>query len=147
MELVGIALSPVFRRLFRLPGRSCVDALASWMTAATVGVLITSQQYEKGFYSQREAATIATNFSVVSLPFCVVIAEFVQLAHVFVPFYLTVCCAGLITAVVMPRIPPLSEIPDQYSESGKQRLEREMSSEQALPFPDARVFGSTRTGR
>ena len=29
-----------------------------------------------------------TNFSVVSLPFCVVIAEFVQLGHVFVPFYL-----------------------------------------------------------
>lgn len=128
MELVGIALSPVFRRLFRLPGRSCVDAIASWMTAATVGVLITSQQYEKGFYSQREAATIATNFSVVSLPFCVVIAEFVQLGHVFVPFYLTVCCAGLITAIVMPRIPPLSKIPDQYSEAGKQRSERDRLS-------------------
>ena len=128
MELVGIALSPLFRRLFRLPGRSCVDAIASWMTAATVGVLITSQQYEKGFYSQREAATIATNFSVVSLPFCVVIAEFVQLGHVFVPFYLTVCCAGLITAIVMPRIPPLSKIPDQYSEAGKQRSERDRLS-------------------
>ena len=44
MELVGLALSPVFRFLFRLPGRSCVDAIASWMTAATVGVLITSEQ-------------------------------------------------------------------------------------------------------
>ena len=70
MELVGLALAPVFRFLFRLPGRSCVDAIASWMTAATVGVLITSQQYESGFYNKREAATITTNFSIVSLPFC-----------------------------------------------------------------------------
>ena len=33
-----------------------------------VGVLITLQQYERGYYTAREAATICTNFSVVSVP-------------------------------------------------------------------------------
>jgi len=68
MELVGTLFSRIFQKVFRLPGRSCIDALASWMVAAPVGVLITSQQYESGNYSGREAAVIATNFSVVALP-------------------------------------------------------------------------------
>jgi nucleoside recognition membrane protein YjiH len=35
-----------------------------------VGVLITSRQYEEGFYSRREATVISTTFSVVSITFC-----------------------------------------------------------------------------
>ena len=42
----------MFRRVFRLPGRSAIDAMASWLAAAAVGILITSQQYESGFYSR-----------------------------------------------------------------------------------------------
>ena len=125
MELVGTLFSRAFQKLFRLPGRSAIDALASWMAAAPVGVLITSQQYESGNYSGREAATIATNFSVVSLPFCVVVAQFSGLEHLFIQYYLTVCFAGLIAALIMPRIPPLSRIPDDYSAAGRQLFETE----------------------
>jgi len=123
MELVGTLLSRAFRRLFLLPGRSCIDALASWLSAAPVGVLITIQQYQQGNYSQREAAVIATNFSVVSLPFCVIVAEFSGMAHLFVEYYLTVVVAGLTAAFITPRIPPLSRLPDTYSESGHQLFE------------------------
>jgi nucleoside recognition membrane protein YjiH len=120
MELVGTLLSRLFRRLFTLPGRSCMDALASWMAAASVGVILTSQQHARGYYSGREAACIATNFSVVSLPFCVVVAEFTGLGHLFVPYYLTICLAGVVSAMILPRIPPLSLIPDDYAEAGRQ---------------------------
>jgi nucleoside recognition membrane protein YjiH len=120
MELIGTVFRNVFRKLFRLPGRSCIDAVASWMAAAPVGVLITSQQFDRGFYSGREAATIATNFSVVSLPFCLVVAQFTGLGHLFFPYYMTVVAAGLITAMILPRIPPLSLKKDQYSGAGKQ---------------------------
>jgi len=131
MELAGTLLSRAFRVAFRLPGRSCIDALASWMAAAPVGVLLTSQQFERGNYSGREAAVIATNFSVVSVPFCVIVAEFVGLAHLFVQYYLTVVIAGLVAAVITPRIPPLSRIPDTYSEAGKQ-LEEDLYPPQGL---------------
>jgi len=120
MDLAGTLLSRAFRTAFRLPGRSCIDALASWMAAAPVGVLLTSQQFERGNYSGREAAVIATNFSVVSVPSCVIVAEFVGLAHLFVQYYLTIVVAGLTAALITPRIPPLSRIPDAYSEVGKQ---------------------------
>jgi nucleoside recognition membrane protein YjiH len=123
MELIGTVFRNIFRKLFRLPGRSCIDAVASWMATAPVGILITSQQYDRGFYSGREAATIATNFSVVSLPFCLVVAQFTGLGHLFFPYYMTVVVAGLITAMILPRIPPLSRKKDQYSEAGKQITE------------------------
>ena len=132
MELIGTLLSRVFRRLFTLPGRSCMDALASWMAAASLGIILTTQQYRGGYYSAREAACIATNFSVVSLPFCVVFAEFTDLGHLFVPYYLTICVAGVVSAMVMPRIPPLSLIPDEYSAAGRQVPED--------PAPDSRLF-------
>ncbi len=120
MEFVGTLLRRPFQALFTLPGRSCVDAMASWMAAAAVGVTITSLQYDRGYYSGREAAVIATNFSVVSLPFCLLVAQFTQLGHLFIPFYLTVVVSGLVAAMILPRIPPLSWKPDQYSAAGKQ---------------------------
>ena len=123
MELLGTVLSPLFRLSFRLPGRSCIDALASWMASAPVGVLITSQQFDRGNYSGREAAVIATNFSVVSVPFCVIVADFMNLSHRFIEYYLTVVVCGLVAAVITPRIPPLSRIPDTYSEAGQQYFE------------------------
>jgi nucleoside recognition membrane protein YjiH len=120
MDLAGTLLSRIFRRLFRLPGRSCIDALASWMSSAPVGVLITSQQFERGNYSGREAAVIATNFSVVSVPFCVIVANTVGISHLFLQYYLIVVVCGLIAAMITPRLWPLSRIADTYSEAGKQ---------------------------
>ena len=107
MEFVGTLLQPVFRRLFTLPGRAAVDALASWLAAAAVGVLITISQYEQGYYSRREAIVIATNFSVTSLPFCLFVIEFIGLREHFFSVYATVVGIGLCCAVVLPRLPPL----------------------------------------
>ncbi len=114
MEFAGTLLRPTFRRLFTLPGRASIDALASWIGSAVVGTLITIDQYERGYYSAREASVIATSFSIVSIAFSVVIIGFVGLGELFVPYYATVCVASLIAALILPRIPPLSRKPDTY---------------------------------
>lgn len=119
MEYIGTLLSKPFARAFRLPGRSAIDASASWLGAAPVGVLITSQQYDGGFYNKREAATIATNFSLASAAFCLLIAEFIGIGKHFVPFYLTVVVTGLIVAVIIPRLPPLRNKAETYKVDGK----------------------------
>ncbi|WP_404297730.1 YjiH family protein [Halomonas sp.] len=116
MEFIGSLVRKPFRVIFRLPGRSAIDATDSWMGSGTVGVLITTQQYEKGFYNRREASVIATNFSIVSIAFALLITSFVDLNHMFVQFYVTVVVAGLIAAVIVPRLPPLSRKPDTYYE-------------------------------
>ncbi|MDX1404233.1 MAG: YjiH family protein [Woeseiaceae bacterium] len=112
MEFVGTMLKRVFRVLFTLPGRSAIDALASWMSAAPVGVMITIQQYITGHYMAREAAVIATNFSVVSVPFALVVANTVGVGHMFPTYYAAVILTGVVTAMIMPRIWPLSGFPD-----------------------------------
>ncbi|UZT80317.1 YjiH family protein [Ectopseudomonas chengduensis] len=114
MEFCGTLVRNVFRKIFGLPGRSAIDAIASWLGSGTVGVLITAQQYQKGFYSAREAAVIATNFSIASIAFSLLITSFMKLDHLFVPFYLTVVVAGLAAAIITPRIPPLSWKKDEY---------------------------------
>nr|WP_229703935.1 YjiH family protein [Caldalkalibacillus thermarum] len=121
MEFIGTLLRRVMKPLFTLPGRSSIDCLASWMGSGTVGVLVTMKQYDGGFYSQREAAVIATNFSIASIAFSLVVINFIGLGHMFVPFYVTVVVAGVIAAIIMPRIPPLSRKEDTYYEPvGKQ---------------------------
>lgn len=114
MEFVGTLLKGPFERLFRLPGRSAIDATASFVSAAAVGLLITIGQYERGYYTAREAAAIATNFSVVSIPFSLVVAEVAGIADVYFAWYLTVVTACLVCALVMVRIPPLTRIADDY---------------------------------
>ncbi|GGK11962.1 membrane protein [Caldalkalibacillus thermarum] len=121
LELVGALMTKIMRPVFTLPGRSSIDCLTSWMGDGTIGVLLTSKQYEDGYYTKREAAVIATNFSVVSITFSLVVISFIDLGHLFVPFYFTVILAGVVAAIIMPRIPPLSRKEDTYYEPvGKQ---------------------------
>ena len=114
LELFGTLLAKIMRPAFKLPGRSSIDCIASWLGDGTIGVLLTSKQYEEGFYTKKEAAIIGTTFSVVSITFSLVVIAQVGLGHLFVPFYLTILVAGLFAAFIMPRIPPLSRKPETY---------------------------------
>ncbi len=51
LEFAGALLTPIMRPLFKLPGRSSIDCAASWMGDGTIGVLLTNQQYEQGYYT------------------------------------------------------------------------------------------------
>ncbi len=108
LEMVGSLLTKVMRPLFNLPGRSAVDCMASWLGDGSVGILMSSKQYEEKRYTQREAAVIGTTFSAVSISFSLVVLAQVGLDDHFVAFYLTVCLAGIIVALIVPRLPPLS---------------------------------------
>ncbi|WP_339213079.1 YjiH family protein [Ornithinibacillus sp. FSL M8-0202] len=126
MELFGTLATKIMRPLFKLPGRSSIDALASWIGDGTIGVLLTSKQYEDGYYTKREAAVIGTTFSVVSITFSLVVIDQVNLSHMFVPFYITILIAGLVAALVMPRIPPLSRKADTYINEQASGIEEEI---------------------
>jgi len=108
LELVGTLLTKVMRPLFGVPGRSAVNCVASWLGDGSVGILMTARQYEDKYYTQREAAVIGTTFSAVSITFCLVVIGQVKLEYLFAPFYLTVCLAGVVAAIIVPRLPPLS---------------------------------------
>ncbi len=114
LELLGTLMTRIMRPVFNLPGRSAIDCIASWLGDGSVGILMTSKQYETSYYTQREAAVIGTTFSVVSITFSLVVIAQVGLDHMFTQFYLTVCFAGLVAAFIVPKLPPLSRKKDVF---------------------------------
>ncbi|HLS53187.1 MAG TPA: YjiH family protein, partial [Tissierellaceae bacterium] len=114
LEFVGALLTPIMRPIFGLPGRASIDCIASWVGDGTIGVALTNKQYEEGYYTNKEASIIATTFSAVSITFCLVVLGQVDLAHLFGPYYLTVAVAGIVAAIIVPKIPPLSRKSNDY---------------------------------
>ena len=129
LELFGTLLTKIMRPLFNLPGRSAIDCMASWLGDGSVGILMTSKQYESRFYTQREAAVIGTTFSAVSITFSLVVISQVKLEHLFVPFYLAVCAAGIIAAFIVPKLPPLSWKQNRYIDETEQSADDELTPE------------------
>ncbi|RIM56556.1 nucleoside recognition domain-containing protein, partial [Staphylococcus arlettae] len=50
LELFGPIFRPIMRPLVKLPGRSTVINLASFLGDGTIGVMIASEQYNQGYY-------------------------------------------------------------------------------------------------
>ena len=132
MEFLGVLIKKVVRFLFTLPGRSSIDLMASWFGSSAVGVMITSDQQDRGFYTGREAAVIATNFSFVSLPFTFTVANFIGLAEYFWLFYLIMCITCLILALILPRIWPLRNLQDDYVADVGKQIEEEVPAGTSL---------------
>jgi len=129
LEFLGTILSKVMRPVFRLPGRSAIDCISSWLGDGTVGVILTSKQYEEKKYTQREAAVVATMFSPVGISFSLVVLTQVGLENYFVPFYATICLSGIIAAMIIQFLPPLSYKKDTYIDGSKPDLDNELIPE------------------
>ena len=132
MEFLGVLLRPVVRPLFHVPGRASVDLMASWFGASNAAVILTREQYMKGFYTKREAGYIMTNFSIVSIPFCLMVANTVGIDNLLPAFYLCICIVGIILAVIIARIPPIRTIPNTYKEEVGNQLSEDVPQEKGI---------------
>ena len=151
MEFVGVLIRKVVKPLFTVPGRSAIDLMTSWLGASNAAAILTTRQYETGYYSAREAATISMNFSFVSIPFCFVIAKLIGVDEKFTVFYLINLICGVLMAMIVSRIPPLSRIPDTYDEIAGKQINEEMPEgvsklKWALNLAGHRAEGATLKG-
>jgi nucleoside recognition membrane protein YjiH len=114
LEYVGVLVQPVMRPVWRTPGRSAIDAVASFVGSYSLALLITNRVYREGKYSSREAAIIATGFSTVSATFMIVVASTLDLMGSWnAYFWVTLVVTFLVTAVTV-RIWPLARVGDDY---------------------------------
>lgn len=110
LETIGILLQKLMRPVWKTPGRSAIDAVASFVGSYSIGLLITNRVYVAGQYSAREAAIIATGFSTVSATFMIIVAKTLDLMPVWNQyFWLTLVITFIVTATTV-RLPPLSRI-------------------------------------
>ena len=114
MEFVGVIVQPFMRPIFRTPGRSAIDAVASFVGSYSLGLLITNRVYREGRYNGREAAIIATGFSTVSATFMIIVAKTLGIMDLWLTyFFATLIITFTVTAITV-WIPPLSRIGEDH---------------------------------
>lgn len=112
LECVGVLLERFMRPIWKTPGRSAIDAVASFAGSYSVGLLITNKVYKEGNYSPREAAIIATGFSTVSAPFMVVVAQTLDLMAYWHGFFWGTLVITFVVTAITVRIWPLVGMSD-----------------------------------
>lgn len=114
LEFIGVLLRPVMRPLWKTPGRSAVDAVASFAGSYSIGLLITNRVFKEGKYTIKEATIIATGFSTVSATFMIVVANTLNLMDMWnLYFWITLAVTFLVTAITV-RIWPISKTSNSY---------------------------------
>ncbi|MBT2216312.1 YjiH family protein [Virgibacillus dakarensis] len=147
LEFIGVLVQPIMRPVWKTPGRSAIDAVASFVGSYSIGLLITNKVFKEGKYTIKEATIIATGFSTVSATFMIVVAKTLGLMDIWnTYFWVTLVVTFLVTAITV-RIWPLNKMSDEYydgeglpeqkvkgnrfKEAWKQGME---ASESALPL-------------
>jgi len=114
MEFIGAFVRPVMRLIFKTPGRSAIDAVASFVGSYSVALIITNRVYKEGKYTTKEAAIIATGFSTVSATFMIVVAKTLNIMDMWNVFFWSTLVITFIVTAITARIWPLAKMPDEY---------------------------------
>lgn len=114
IDFVGHLLRPLMQTVWKTPGRSAVDAVASFMGSTAVGMLITNEMYVKRKYNTREATIIATGFSTVCVSFFVMVAKTADIMHLWTPFFFTSLFVTFAVTAIVARLYPTAHKPNTY---------------------------------
>ncbi|WP_066051274.1 YjiH family protein [Robertmurraya korlensis] len=114
LEFIGTLLSGIARPLFKLPGRASVDLLTSIVGDQNLGVMLTNDQYVRGYYTGREAVIISTCFSATGVGYWYIISSILEVDHYFTYILLTVFISLFAVAVIMTRLWPITSFKNSY---------------------------------
>lgn len=108
LEFTGVLVQPVMRPIWRTPGWSAIDAVASFVGSYSLALLITDRVYKEGKYTVREAAIIATGFSTVSATFMIIVAKTLNLMGSWNLYFWSTLVITFIVSAIMARLWPIS---------------------------------------
>lgn len=131
VEFVGTMIAPVMKKVFKVPGYAAIDALASFLGDGTIGIVVTDLQYQKGYYTQRQAVIIATSFSIVGISFAAVVADLLHFSSIFWIFYMTIVVSTIFAGYVIARL-PMKKFKDEYYDQPVIEEEENRSIKHAL---------------
>lgn len=149
VEFIAVLLEPVMRPVFKLPGEAAVNILSSFVSSASVGVFFTEQYYRNKRYTTRQACSVVSSFSVISVGYIGVLASLAGIGNLYGALLVSSFAAVLIMGAIMVRIPPLSLIPDTMIDGTKEEREAEKMTvkerfSQAVQAGNACAEGFTR---
>lgn len=110
LEFVSVFMEKLMRPVFRTPGASAIDAVASFVGSYSIGLLITDRVYRQGQYSHREAMIVATGFSTVSATFMIIVAKKLGLMGVWNFFFWSTFIITFIVTSITVYLPPIAKL-------------------------------------
>jgi nucleoside recognition membrane protein YjiH len=113
LEFTGVLVQPVMRPIWRTPGWSAIDAVASFVGSYSLALLITDRVFREGKYTVREAAIIATGFSTVSATFMIIVAKTLGLMSLWNFYFWTTLVVTFIVSAITARLWPLAGLPHE----------------------------------
>lgn len=123
IEFLGRLVEPLMRTVYKLPGKASVDAIASFVIAPAAGVMITNDLYRKNVYTDREASSVSTNFSIASLGGFALLSGIAGIGGEFSKVVGSALLCTFVLAAIMIRIPPLSKKANRYFDGTEQPAE------------------------
>lgn len=138
LEFLGTIMEPIMRVIFKLPGKSSIDALTSFVCSPAVGVMVTNSLYKGKIYTAKEAVSITTSFSFVSLGAYAFLSGLAGCENYYSMLILCSLVIAFIVAAVMIRIPPISKKADTFYDGTPQRPEERKAKRYSMKiFSDA----------
>lgn len=105
LEIIGVILEPIMRPLFKVPGKAALDAVSSFVSSSSLGVLITNRLWKKCVYTEKEMCAIMTGFSAVSIGFAYLVINTAGVGSQWVKIYAISFIMVFILETIMVRIP------------------------------------------
>ncbi len=122
MEFIGTLCRGVARPLLKIPGRSMIDVITSFLGDQNLGIMVTNDQYVHGYYTAREAVIISTCFSATGIAYWYIISTILSVDLYFTPIVVTMFATALLSTTIMARIPPITLFPNEYYKGQKENL-------------------------
>lgn len=114
LHFVGTLIEPLMRPLYHLPGFAAMDAATSVACSAAVDVFMANKIYLNKLYTKRDVSIVASNFTICSLGFFMLLCELANIPDYYGAVVLTSFGICFVMPMLTARIPPLSRIPDEY---------------------------------
>lgn len=137
MEFAGNLARPVMRPLYKVPGRSAVNAVFSWVGSGTLGMILTNKEYQSGYYTKKEAAIITTGFAIPSLAVIALLTTIIGMSQYTVSVFAVAIGIGLVMQIILCRIPPVSRKKNVYCKTAEVKDVSEKAPEGHTLFSNA----------
>ena len=114
LEFIGVLVRPIMRPIFKTPGKSAIDAVASFVGSFSLAIYLTNKLYRESKYTMKEAFIIMSGFSTVSATFMIIVAKtagFMGIWNFY--FWSTLIITFVVTAITV-RLWPITKVPDTY---------------------------------
>ncbi|BBB32243.1 conserved hypothetical protein [Thermotomaculum hydrothermale] len=133
LDFVGVLMKPVMKTIFKTPGRSAIDAVASFVGSYSIGLLITDRVYRKGIYSTREAVIIATGFSTVSATFMIIVCKTLGIMNYWNLYFWTTLIITFAVTTITARLIPIKNFSNEKKfEESKEKVNLKIAFERGI---------------